>query len=161
MQQHSPDGDLMRIWRAASRSMGLDDIQKQNLIALRSTYLSKQKRLCDERLLAIAAMHKSIPSPASAHDIALQFLRVSNLRHGNGNFGAYRIGLRSPSLLMAIRTERADAVARQCKLTCSSTVRKILLCQQQLFAPGSQVMFGNCLPNQTTLSPRATFLGKH
>lgn len=65
------------VWRAAARCMALRDQQKQALIRLRQIFLSKQKSLVDERLRAIQAMHEAIPNPASSHDIANQFLKVT------------------------------------------------------------------------------------
>lgn len=71
------------MWRAAAHNMDLTEHQRKALIQLRQLYMSKQNKLVSERLAAIAAMHVAIPDPASSHDIALQFLRVSSSNNKN------------------------------------------------------------------------------
>ena len=64
------------MWRSAAHNLQLTESQRKALVQLRLLFMQKQDFLIAQRRAAMAALQSTIPSCASSHDIAAQFLRV-------------------------------------------------------------------------------------
>ena len=69
------------MWRSAAHNLQLTESQRKALVQLRLLFMQKQDFLIAQRRAAMAALQSTIPSCASSHDIAAQFLRVRTCAH--------------------------------------------------------------------------------
>lgn len=64
------------MWRAAARNLRLSSPQTKALCQLRQLFMRKHEALLLQRRQAMQALQQAMPSPASSHDMAQQFLNV-------------------------------------------------------------------------------------